>query len=151
MKTIKMSCLALALAVSACSVALADSTEAYVEFLNSGQPSARNLPFSKAVRVGRTLYLAGEIGTNKGKLVSGGITQEATQALDNIQQTLNEYDYFMSDVVKCTVMLGDISDWPAFNEVYISYFSKPYPARSAFGANGLALNASVEVECIAAK
>jgi enamine deaminase RidA (YjgF/YER057c/UK114 family) len=47
-------------------------------------------------------------------------------------------------------MLADIAEWGAFNEVYVGYFSKPYPARSAFGANGLALNAKLEVECIAA-
>ena len=98
----------LALVVSACSGALADATRAHVEFLNPEKTSAGDLPFSKAVRVGRTLYLSGEIGTSKGKLVPGGIVQEAKQALENIQQTLNEYDYAMSDVVKCTVMLGNI-------------------------------------------
>ncbi len=56
----------------------------------------------------------------------------------------------MRDVVKCTVMLADISEWAAFNEVYESFFREPFPARSALGANGLALGARVEVECIAA-
>jgi enamine deaminase RidA (YjgF/YER057c/UK114 family) len=55
----------------------------------------------------------------------------------------------MRDLVKCTAMLADMNDWPAFNEVYKSYFSGQYPARSAFGANGLALGARVEVDCIA--
>ena len=57
----------------------------------------------------------------------------------------------MSDVVKCTVMLADMKEWPAFNEVYKTAFTPPYPARSALGANGLALGARVEVECIAAR
>ena len=56
----------------------------------------------------------------------------------------------MANVVKCTVMLADIAERGAFNEVYKTFFSNPYPARSAFGANGLALGARVEVECIAA-
>ena len=57
----------------------------------------------------------------------------------------------MSDVVKCTVMLADIGEWPKFNEIYQQYFTEPFPARSAFGANGLALGARVEVECIAVR
>ena len=56
----------------------------------------------------------------------------------------------VSDLVKCTVMLADMSEWATFNEVYKSFFSARYPARSAFGANGLALGARVEVECLAA-
>jgi enamine deaminase RidA (YjgF/YER057c/UK114 family) len=55
----------------------------------------------------------------------------------------------MSDVVKCTVMLADIAEWGRFNAVYETFFVSPYPARSALGANGLALDARVEVECIA--
>ncbi|MEC8494380.1 MAG: Rid family hydrolase, partial [Planctomycetota bacterium] len=55
----------------------------------------------------------------------------------------------MGDVVKCTVMLADISEWAAFNEIYRTYFDGRYPARSALGANGLALGARVEVDCIA--
>jgi len=57
----------------------------------------------------------------------------------------------MKDIIKCTVMLSDMSEWAEFNEVYQTFFSKPYPARSAFGVNGLALGAKAEVECIAAK
>jgi len=52
--------------------------------------------------------------------------------------------------VKCTVMLADMTEWGAFNEIYGTYFAAPYPARSAFGTNGLALGARVEVECMAA-
>ncbi len=53
------------------------------------------------------------------------------------------------DVVKCTVFLADIAEWPAFNTVYREFFKKPFPARSAFAASGLAMNARVELECIA--
>ena len=52
--------------------------------------------------------------------------------------------------MKCTVMLADMADWPTFNEIYKTFFTGNFPARSAFGANGLALGARVEVECIAA-
>ncbi len=57
----------------------------------------------------------------------------------------------MRDVVKCTVMLADIAEWATFNEVYKDFFAPPYPARSALGANGLAMGARVEVECIAVR
>ena len=122
------------------------------EFLNSGKVLPATLPFSEAVRVGNTLYLSGQIGITPGTmtLVSGGLEVEARQTMENIRTTLATHGYTMSDVVKCTVMLANMTDWPAFNAVYQTFFTPPYPARSALGANGLALGARVEVECIAA-
>lgn len=126
---------------------------ANVEFLNSGKVMPTNLPFSEGVRVGTMLYLSGQIGIPPGseKLVGGGIKEEARQTMENIRMSLEANGYTMSDVVKCTVMLADISEWGTFNGVYRSFFSDRYPARSALGANGLAMGARVEVECIAAK
>lgn len=123
-----------------------------VEFLNSGKVVPASLPFSEAVRVGDTLYLSGQIGIKPGtlELVPGGIKEEARQALENIKTSLEANGYTVRDVVKCTVMLADIFEWAPFNEVYKSFFAPPYPARSAFGASGLAMGARVEVECIAA-
>lgn len=122
------------------------------EFLSSARSLERGLPFSDAVRVGDLLFLSGQIGTPPGgmQVVPGGIKAEARQTLANIQATLEANGYTLKDVVKCTVMLADISEWAAFNEVYKSVFAAPFPARSALGANGLALGARVEVECIAA-
>jgi 2-iminobutanoate/2-iminopropanoate deaminase len=124
-----------------------------VEFLNSGKITPTTLPFSEAVRVGGTLYLSGQIGIKPGtlELVPGGIEDEARQTLENIRTTLETHGYTLRDVVKCTVMLADIAEWAAFNDVYRTFFSSPYPARSALGANGLALGARVEVECIAVR
>jgi len=124
-----------------------------IEFLNSGKVTPTTLPFSEAVRVGDTLYLSGQIGIKPGtlELAPGGIEAEARQTLENIRNTLETHGYSLRDVVKCTVMLADIAEWAAFNEVYRSLFSPPYPARSALGANGLALRARVEVECIAVR
>jgi reactive intermediate/imine deaminase len=123
-----------------------------VEFLNSGKVLPSNLPFSEAVRVGNTLYLSGQIGMVPGtmKLVPGGIREESRQTLENIRTTLEAHGLTMADLVKCTVMLADIAEWSVFNEVYKTFFAGRYPARSALGANGLALGARVEVECIAA-
>jgi reactive intermediate/imine deaminase len=121
--------------------------------LNSGKVTPTTLPFSEAVRVGNTLFLSGQIGVMPGmeELVPGGIDAEARQTLENIRTTLETHGYTLRDVVKCTVMLADIAEWAAFNAVYRSFFSPPYPARSAFGATGLALGARVEVECLAVR
>ncbi len=122
------------------------------EFLNSGKVLPKNLPFSEAVRHGDTLYLSGQIGIIPGsmKVAPGGIKEEARQTMENIKTSLEVHGYTMAHLIKCTVMLTDMSEWSAFNEVYKTFFSGNYPARSAFGANGLALGARVEVECIAA-
>ena len=122
------------------------------EFLTSPDPAAASLPFSEAVRSGDLLFLSGQIGTVPGgdnALAKGGIAAEAEQTLRNIRQVLERHGASMSDVVKCTVFLADIAEWPAFNEVYRKHFSAPFPARSALAASGLALGAKVEVECIA--
>ncbi len=124
-----------------------------VEFINSGKVYPTGLPFSEAVRVGDVLYLSGQIAVLPGslKLVSGGIREQARQTMENIKATLEANGYRMQDLVKCTVMLADMAEWGSFNEVYKEFFTPPYPARSAFGASGLAVGARVEVECIAAK
>jgi reactive intermediate/imine deaminase len=123
-----------------------------IEYLNSGKVLPSTLPFSEAVRVGNLVYLSGQLGIVPGsmKLVPGGIKEEARQTLENIRTALEAHGYKMSDLVKCTVMLADMTEWATFNDVYKTFFTGHFPARSAFGANGLALGARVEVECIAA-
>ncbi len=112
--------------------------------------AAMKVPFSEAVRVGNMLYLAGQIGIDAaGKVVPGGITAETRQTLDNIRATLERCGSSLDRVVKVTVMLADMAEWAAMNEVYVTYFDKHLPARSAFGTTGLALGARVEIECIA--
>jgi 2-iminobutanoate/2-iminopropanoate deaminase len=112
-----------------------------------------NLPFSAAVKVGNLLFLAGQVGTKPGtdELVAGGIGPETRQTMENIKMTVEKYGGSMDKIVKCTVFLADINEWVAMNEVYVTFF-KPdqLPARSAFGAAGLALGARTEIECIAA-
>jgi 2-iminobutanoate/2-iminopropanoate deaminase len=139
----------LSCALLACAVVAKDRPK--VEFLNSGKVYPAGVPLAEAVRVGDTLYLSGQIGIQPGtlNLVPGGIREEAKQTMTNIKTTLEAHGYTLRDVVKCTVMLADISKWGDFNDVYKSFFTEPYPARSAIGANGLAIGAQVEVECIA--
>ncbi len=109
------------------------------------------LPFSEAVQLGDTLYVSGQVGVQPGtlSLVPGGIGPEAKQALDNLKAILERHGASLDSVVKCTVFLADIKEWPAFNEIYRTYFKKNLPARSALAASGLAIGARVEVECIA--
>ena len=106
------------------------------------------LPFSAAVRVGPLLMLSGQLGTDStATLVPGGITAETRQALENIRHLLETNGTSLDHVVKCTVMLADMKDWGAMNEVYVTFFPAHLPARSAFGTSGLARNARVELEC----
>jgi reactive intermediate/imine deaminase len=120
-----------------------------VEYLASPEQQALGLPFSEAVRVGDMLYLSGQIGTLPGSmtLVEGGIQSETRQTMENIRDVLQRYGSSLDRIVKCTVMVADMSEWPALNEVYVEFFTGPKPARSALGANGLALGARVEIEC----
>jgi reactive intermediate/imine deaminase len=131
------------------SLAHAGETAPKARFLNSPEALQRNRPFSEAVHAGDFLFLAGQLGDSGGKVVPGGLAPEARQALQNVKDLLERNGASLGDVVKCTVFLADIAEWPAFNEIYRDFFKSPYPARSALAASGLALNARVEVECIA--
>jgi reactive intermediate/imine deaminase len=112
--------------------------------------ASMQLPFSEAVRVGPMLYLSGAIGIDAtGKLVPGGIEVETRQAMENIRAVLERHSSSMDRVIKCTVMLADMAEWPAMNAVYLEFFPTHKPARSAFGASGLALGARVEIEAVA--
>ncbi len=110
----------------------------------NGQP----LPFSDAVRVGDVLYLSGQIGIGPDGKLPDGIEAQTRQAMDNIGAVLKRAGLDYADVFHCTAFLADMKDWPAFNKVYVPYFpAGKMPARSAFGANGLALGALLEIEC----
>ena len=111
------------------------------------------LPFSDAVIIGDMIYLSGQVGNIPGemKLVDGGIGPETRQTMKNIEAVLKANDSGLEDIIKCTIMMDDIAEWSSFNEEYITFFPGKKPARSAFGAEGLALGASVEIECIACR
>jgi len=119
-----------------------------VEFIGEPAVKGQRLPFSDAVRVGDMLYLSGALGVKADGTLPAGIEAQARQTMDNIGAVLKRSGLGFGDVVKCTVMLDNMADWPAFNQVYVTYFpDKKFPARSAFGADGLALGALLEVEC----
>jgi 2-iminobutanoate/2-iminopropanoate deaminase len=110
------------------------------------------LPFADVVRAGGLLFQSGKLGFDPatGKLVPGGIGPETRATMENIKETFARHGVGMDRVVKCTVFLADMKEWPAMNEVYLQYFPQGKPARSALAAAGLALGARVEIECIAA-
>ena len=119
-------------------------------FHPSHEPDRKNRPFSDAVQVGNTYYLTGQIGLNHstGELVSGGIEAETKQTLENIKDVLAHHGLSMKQVVKATVILDTISDFAAFNEIYVTYFPQK-PARTTFAAKDLARGAKIEIEVIA--
>ena len=100
---------------------------------------------SNIVKVGNTLYLSGVLGTSGER----GITPETKAAMDRIKTLLEANGSHMDDIVKCTVFLADFTEWQAMNDVYLPYFTKHRPARSAIAVAGMSGNARVEIECIA--
>lgn len=123
-----------------------------VTFHKSHEAKKAMAPFSDVVQVGNTYYLSGQIGMDHSSrtLVSGGIVAETTQTLENIKEVLAQHQMEMSQVVKAMVVLDDINDFAAFNEIYASYFPQK-PARTTFAAEALARGAKIEIEVVAVK
>ena len=141
---------ALAVSLVLSAFAMAQAPRPPVEHVGKPVLGGQRLPFSDAVRVGDTLYLSGAIGIGPDGKLPAGIDAQARQTMDNIGAVLKRQGLGWGDVAKCTVMLDKMADWPAFNKVYVTYFPDgKFPARSAFGTDGLALGALLEVECIA--
>jgi reactive intermediate/imine deaminase len=107
-------------------------------------------PFSAAVRAGNLVFVSGQVGVRDGR--SGKSIEEQTRfTLENMRDVLALTGCTLADVVKVTVFITDMSLWPKMNDIYRTYFTHDLPARSALGANGLALpELLVEMECIAA-
>lgn len=145
MKVVLATLIALLMSASrADAAALAPPVEHFGRPAVNGQP----LPFSDAVRVGDILYLSGQIGIGPDGKLPAGIEAQTRAALDNVGAILKRSGVGYGNVFHCTAMLSDMKLWPSFNKAYLEYFPEPpLPARSAFGANGLALGALVEIEC----
>lgn len=112
--------------------------------------NGQRLPFSEAVQVGDILYLSGQIGVDSNGKLPEGIEAQTRVMMDGIGATLKRAGLGYDRLFKCTVFLADMGEWAAFNKIYVGYFPDgPLPARSAFGANGLAFDARVEMECMA--
>ncbi len=129
-----------------------ENTNPTAIFHKTHEPKKVNAPFSDAVQVGNLFFLSGQVGMDHTtrKLVPGGIKAETKKVLENIKEVLAQHQMTMDNVVKCTVILSDIDDFSAFNQVYTTYFPQK-PARTTFAASGLAVGAKIEIECIAAR
>jgi 2-iminobutanoate/2-iminopropanoate deaminase len=126
----------------------------HIERFNSGLILPASLPFCEGTAAGGLVFLSGQLGNVPGTLtlVEGGVEAQARQALANIRTALQAQGLDLGNLLRYTVMLADMAEWPAFNAVYAAFFAgHPLPARSAFGCNGLALGARVEIECTAAR
>lgn len=121
--------------------------------INTNNAPAAIGPYSQAIEANGTVYVSGQLPINPatGLFAGGGIQAEARQSLTNIKNILAEAGLSMNNVAKVTVLLADISNFAAVNEVYAEFFEAPYPARSAFAVAALPKGANIEIEAIAVK
>ena len=108
-------------------------------------------PYSQAVCAGNTIYVSGQLPIDPatGEFAGEDIAAQTRQSLTNIREILKAVGADMSNVVKTTVLLRDIADFAAMNEVYAEFFTEPYPARAAFQAAAIPKGAAVEIEAVA--
>ncbi len=138
------------LVLSTTAAAAQPASQAVQHFPASRINATTPAPFSTAVRVGDVVYLSGAIGLGPDGKLPVGFEAQAKQTMENVGAALKTAGVGWGDVFKCTVMIDDMADWPKFNTVYVPYFpAGKLPARSAFGADGLALGALLELECMA--
>jgi 2-iminobutanoate/2-iminopropanoate deaminase len=108
-------------------------------------------PYSQAVRVGSTIYCAGQVPLDpkSGQIVSGGVDVQTRRVMENITAVLKAENLSMDNIVKTTIFLMDLGDFQTVNEIYGSYFQQQPPARSTVQVAGLPKGARVEIEVIA--
>ena len=110
-------------------------------------------PYSQAIIEGDFIFLAGQVCTNPltGQLELGEVQSETRRTFENIRAVLEAAGSSLDEVVKCNVYLRDMNDFAAMNEVYETFFSAPFPARTTIQAGALPGGIAVEIECIAKK
>ena len=121
--------------------------------INTPNAPAAIGPYSQAIQSGNTVYVSGQLPIDPatGAFAGEDIKAQTRQSLTNMKNILLEAGTDMSAVVKTTVLLANIADFAAMNEVYAEFFTAPYPARAAFQVACLPKNALVEIECVAVK
>ena len=108
-------------------------------------------PYSQAVKAGNTIYVSGQlpVDPSAGEFAGEDIKTQTKQSLTNIKNILEKAGAGMDNVVKTTVLLADIADFAAMNEVYATFFNEPFPARAAFQVAAIPKGAKVEIEAVA--
>ncbi|MBV1950878.1 MAG: RidA family protein [Cycloclasticus sp.] len=107
-------------------------------------------PYSQAIKVAETVYLSGQIPliANTMELIGGGVKEQAEQVFENLKAVAEASGGALSDIVKLTIYLTDMGDFPIVNAVMADYFSLPYPARATIGVAALPKNCCVEVDAV---
>ena len=110
-------------------------------------------PYSQAIQAGNLLFVSGQVAIQKstGNLIIGNIQEETHQVMKNLSEVLKAANMDFTQVVKCTIFLKDMNNFPKVNEVYGSYFSSQPPARETVGVSRLPKDVNVEISCIAVK
>ena len=108
-------------------------------------------PYSQAVKIGDLIFCSGQIAIDPrtGNLVNGGVKEQTLQVMENLKSVVQAGGSSLENIVKTTVFLQDMDDFPMMNEVYEAYFHKPFPARATIAVSKLPKGALVEIECIA--
>ena len=125
--------------------------EADIEYFRSDAFKEKKLPLSEAVRVGNLVFVSGNLGIDFSQkelgLVPGGIVAETKQTMANIEAALLTSGSSLGQLVKCTVYLSNMEDWPELNKIWPSFFKENYPTRTAIQVAKLWRGAAVEITC----
>src|SRR5438128_684685 len=121
------------------------------KIISTSEAPAAVGPYSQAVRVGSTIYFAGQIPLDPktGQIISGGIEIQARRVLDNIGAILRSEGLSFENIVKTTIFLTDLADFQTVNEIYAGYFKQAPPARSTVQVSALPKGARIEIEVVA--
>ena len=121
------------------------------EVISTDAAPAAAGPYSQAIRAGELVFTAGQLGIDPatGELAGDDVQAQADRSLANVRAILEAAGSGLDRLVKVTVYLADIADWPAVNEVYAREVPQPFPARSAFAVRDLPKGARVEIEAVA--
>lgn len=108
-------------------------------------------PYSQAIKIDNLIFCSGQIPINPetGKLVPGDIAAQTARVMANLEAVLHAAGSSLADILKTTILLKDLEDFAVVNEIYGSYFSKPYPARATFQVSRLPMDSDIEIEAIA--
>ena len=127
------------------------ATFAQKKIIKTDQAPVPIAPYSQAVEANGLVFVAGQIGLNpqSRQLVTGGFEEEATQIMENIKAILRAANLSMDDIVNTTIYIKDLTSFPKVNEIYGSYFTGNFPARTTVGSNNLPAGASIEIAVVA--
>jgi 2-iminobutanoate/2-iminopropanoate deaminase len=121
-----------------------------MQFVSTDKAPSAIGPYSQGVIANGLIYTSGQIGLKpNGELIGDGVEEQTHQVLQNLQNILEAAGAELTDVIKTTIFLDDMSDFGAINEIYASYFKEHRPVRSTVAVKTLPRNVKIEIDCIA--